>query len=62
MVTGVQTCALPILAFGEKRVEGEGAFAGATQTGDDDEATQRQVEVEILEVVVPDAAQADEVR
>lgn len=50
------------LAFGIKRVEGEGTFARTAQTRDDDEPVQRQIEIKVLEIVVPDAAQADDGR
>ena len=47
------------LAFGEKRVEGEGTFAGAAEAGDDGELPDRDIEIEILEVIVAHSAQAD---
>lgn len=47
------------LAFGEQGVEGERTFAGAAGTGDNDEPVEGQVEVEVLEVVVADAAEVD---
>ena len=47
------------LALREQRVEGEGAFARAAQAGDNDEFPDRQIEIEILEVVMPHAAEAD---
>jgi len=50
------------LAFGVKRVERERTFARTAQAGDDDEPVQRQIEIKVLEVVVPHAAQADDGR
>ena len=47
------------LALGVERVEDERALAGAAQPGDDDEAPQRQIEVEALQVVLAHATQAD---
>lgn len=48
------------LPLGVKRVEGEGTFARTAQARDDDEPVQRQIEIKVLEVVVPHAAQADD--
>jgi len=39
------------LALGEEGVEGEGAFAGTAQAGDDDELVEMQIEVEILRLL-----------
>jgi hypothetical protein len=47
------------LALGVEGVEDEGGFAGAAQAGDGDVAAEGDVEVEALEVVLADAAQAD---
>jgi len=47
------------LALGEESVERKGAFAGTAQTGDDDELVEGQIEVEILEIIVPDAPETD---
>src|SRR5581483_6483017 len=47
------------LAFGVKGVENERTFARAAQSGDDDVAAERQIEVESLEVVLAHAAEAD---
>ncbi len=47
------------LALGVKRVEHQRRLAGAAQPGDDDVFAQRQIEVEALEVVLADTAQAD---
>ena len=44
------------LAFGKKRIEGERTFTGTTQPGEHDQFALGQVEVEILEVVMADAA------
>ena len=49
------------LAFGINRVEGQGRLAGAGQAGDHDQLVSRQVEIDVLEVVRPRAANADEV-
>ena len=53
---GLDVTTLPL---GKKRVEGERAFAGAAESCDDGELPDRDIEVEILEVVMADAAQAD---
>jgi len=47
------------LALGEEGVEGERAFAGTAQAGDDDELVEGQIEVEILEIIVPDATETN---
>ena len=43
------------LAFGEKDVEGEGGFPGTGQAGDDDELVARDIDGDVLEVVVAGA-------
>ena len=48
------------LAFGVKRVERERTFTRTAQARDDDEPVQRQIEIKVLEIVVPDSAQADD--
>jgi hypothetical protein len=47
------------LALGVQSVEHQGGLAGAAQAGDDDELAQGEIEIEALEVVLADAAQAD---
>jgi hypothetical protein len=47
------------LSFGVKRVEDEGRFSGAAESGDDDVFPERDIEIEALEVVLPNAAQPD---
>lgn len=47
------------LAFGVEGVEGEGTLAGTAEAGDDDEAAEGEIEVEVLEVVLADPAQPD---
>ena len=47
------------LAFGEQRVERERALARAAQAGNDDQLAHRQIEIEILKVVVPHPLQSD---
>jgi hypothetical protein len=47
------------LALGKERVERERTFAGATESRDDREFPDRQIEIEILQVVVPHPAQPD---
>ena len=44
---------VPALALGEDRVEREAGLAGAGQPGEDDEGVARQVERDVLEVVLP---------
>ena len=46
------------LAFGVERVEGQRGLARAAHAGDDDELVERDVEVDGLQVVRPDPAQA----
>src|SRR5690606_25380596 len=53
---GLDVAALP---FGIQRVEGEGGFAGTGHAGDDRQLAQRQVEVEVLQVVLAGAVDAD---
>ena len=47
------------LAFGEEDVEGEGRLAGAAEAGDDDELVAGDVEVDVLQVVLAGAGDAD---
>jgi hypothetical protein len=47
------------LAFGEEDVEGEGGFAGAGQTGDDDEFFAGDGEGDVLQVVLAGAGEED---
>jgi hypothetical protein len=44
------------LALGEDRVEGEAGLAGAGQPGEHDQAVPREVQVDVLEVVLARAA------
>ena len=44
------------LALGEDRVEGQARLAGAGQPGEDDQRVPRQVERDVLEVVLAGAA------
>ena len=55
---GVEEAAL---AFGEEDVEGEGGFAGAGEAGDDDELVARDVEGDVLEIVLAGAGDVDAV-
>ena len=48
------------LALGEQRVEGERTFARTAQARQNNELVERQVEVELLQIVVPHAAQAND--
>ena len=50
---------VPPLSLGIERVEGERAFPRPADSGDDDQGTHRQVEVNSLEVVGPNLAEAD---
>ena len=54
---GGQGLDVAALAFGVERVEGQGGLARAADPGDDDELVERDVEVDPLEVVDPDAAE-----
>ena len=56
---GAERLDVAALALGVERVEDERGFARAAQAGDDDVAAERHIEVEALEVVLADAAQAD---
>jgi hypothetical protein len=47
------------LAFGIDRVEGERRFTGAREPGDHDELVARDLEVDVLEVVLAGAADDD---
>ena len=47
------------LAFGVERVEGQRGLAGTGQAGDHRQSVARQVEVQVLQVVRPRAADAD---
>ena len=47
------------LAFGVQRVEHQRGLARAGHAGDDDELVQRNVEVEVLEIVLARAAHKD---
>ena len=48
------------LAFGVEGIEGEGAFARTAQAGDDDQLIGREVEIEVLEVVMANSTQAND--
>ncbi len=50
---------IPALTLRKQGVESQRAFPRTAQTGDNDELIQRQIEVEILEIIVPDAPEAD---
>ncbi len=56
---GRQALDIAALAFGIDRVEGERRLAGAGQAGDHDQAVARQVEVDVLEIVLARAADRD---
>lgn len=47
------------LAFRKKCVKGERTFSRAAESGDDDQFSERQIEVEIFQVVVPHTAKAN---
>ncbi len=49
------------LALGKEGVKGQGTLARAAQAGDDDQLAERHVEIEVFQVVLPDAPQADAV-
>lgn len=49
------------LSFGVDRVESEGGFSGARRAGEDDQAIFRDVEIEPSEVVLPCAANTEDV-
>ncbi len=49
------------LAFGEKQIEGERRFARAAQAGDDDHLVARDVERDVLEIVLARAVDRDRV-
>ena len=49
------------LAFGVEGVEGQGGFPRAADAGDDDELVEGDVQVDVLQVVDPDAAENDRV-
>ena len=50
---------VPALPFGEQRVKRERAFAGPAQTRDHNEPVAWQIQVEILQVVLAHAAEAN---
>src|SRR5207247_8159110 len=65
LVTGVQTCALPILpplALRVDRVEGKRGLPGAGEPGDANEAVPRQADGDVLEVVLAGAVNYELVR
>ena len=47
------------LAFGKENIEGEGRFAGAAQAGDDHHLVARNIERDVLEIVLARAVNAD---
>ncbi len=47
------------LALGVQGIERERGFARATDAGDDDQLVERQFEIEILEIILASAADAD---
>jgi len=49
----------PALAFGEEQIEGEGAFAGAADAGDDDKPPERNADGEVFEIVLAGALDGD---
>ena len=50
---------IPPLPFGKERIERQRTFPRSTQTGDDNQPVERQVEVEIFEIIVADAPKAN---
>ena len=56
---GRQALDIAALALGIDRVEGERGFARARQPGDHHQAVARQFDIDVLEVVLPRAADAD---
>ena len=56
---GAERLDVAALALGVEGVEDKRGFACAAQAGDGDVAAEGEIEVETLEVVLPDAAQAD---
>ena len=56
---GAQGLDIAPLALGIDRVEGEGRLAAARQAGDDDEGIARQVDIDVLEVMLARTADAD---
>src|SRR3712207_8130013 len=51
---------VPTLALGEDRVEGEARLARAGQPGEHDQAVPRQVEMDVLQVVLACAVRSEE--
>ena len=51
----------PALPFGVDRIEGKTGFAGAGQTGDDDELVPRDVDIDTLQVMLACAADHDRI-
>ena len=56
---GREALDITTLALGIDRVEGERGFARARQAGDHDEAVARQLDIDVLEIVLPRAADSD---
>src|SRR5205085_2616080 len=54
-----QALDIAALPLGIDRVKGERGFPRARQPGDDDQAVARQVDIDILQIVFPRAADAD---
>ena len=47
------------LSLGVEGFKGERTFAGTAEAGDDNQLSERQIEIEVLEVVLPDSPEAD---
>src|SRR5215472_14993297 len=56
---GAEALDIAALPLGIDRVEGERGFPRPGQPGDDDEAVARQVDIDVLQIVFPRAADAD---
>ena len=53
---------IPALAFGINGIEGQGAFSGATQAGDDGECISWDLDVDVLQIVLARAMHGDTVK
>src|SRR5512145_466935 len=53
---GGKTLDVAALAFGVENIEGERGFARAADTGDDGQLIERNLDVEVLEIILPGAA------
>ncbi len=56
---GAERLRVPAVAFRMQGIKYQRGFSSPTQSGNYDQLAQRKIEIDILQVILPDAAQAD---